>query len=46
MLLFDEPENDITLEEKAADNKVDELNKIIDDDAIDIHNQPSTAKVP
>ena len=46
MLLFDEPENAISSESKAADNKVNELKKIIKDDANDMHKEPPSANDP
>ena len=46
MLLFDELEKAITYEAKAVDNKVDELKKIIDDTAKDMHHQSSTVDIP
>ena len=46
MLLFDDPEKAITSKEKAADNKVDELNKIIDEATKDMNHQPSSTNIP
>ena len=40
MLLFDEPENSILSEAKAADNKVENLKKIIDEAAKAIESEP------
>ena len=45
MLLFDEPEKAISSESKAVDNKVDELKKIIDEAANDMHKEPPSANV-
>ena len=40
MNLFDEPEKAISSESKAADNKKDDLKKIIDDAVKDLPNEP------
>ena len=44
MLLFDEPTKYISSESKAANNKEDELKKIVDDAAKDLIRKPQSPK--